>query len=181
MNQKFYIWRQLEERVIFRNRFIGLRNDLVLKPDGQQTEYVVIEGRDFVTIICQTVDNKIILVDSYPYPWQIKTKTSVGGMIDKAEKPEEAAIRETEEETGYKVESITFLGKTRISFLNTVWNYLYFAKVKKNNSEPIDPNEIISVYEFTIEEIHNLIRNGDIIHSSTVNAFLLAKFYNLIG
>ncbi|MFW9988362.1 MAG: NUDIX hydrolase [Candidatus Odinarchaeota archaeon] len=180
MSQQNYKWKQLEERVIFRNRFIGLRNDLVLRPDGQQVEYVVIEGRDFVTIICQTVDNKIILVDAFPYPWQLKTKTTVGGMIDEGEKPEEAAIRETEEETGHKVKNITFLGKTRISFLNTVWNYLYFANVEKNNSKPIDPNEIITVYEFSIDQIHNLIYNGDIIHSSTINAFLLAKFYNLI-
>lgn len=180
MNQKNYIWKQLEERVIFRNRFIGLRNDLVLRPDGQQIEYVVIEGRDFVTVICQTIDGKIILVDAYPYPWQIKTKTTVGGMIDKGEKPEEAAIRETEEETGYKVENITFLGKTKISFLNIVWNYLYFAIVKKNNSKPIDSNEIISVYEFSIEEMHKMINNGDILHSSSLNAFFLAKFNNLI-
>ena len=180
MNQKNYIWKQLKEIVIFRNRYIGLRNDLVLRPDGQKIEYVVIEGRDFVTVICQTKDGKIILVDAYPYPWQMKTKTAVGGMIDKGEKPKEAAIREAEEETGYKVESITFLGKTKISFLNTVWNYLYFAIVKKTNSKPIDSNEIISVYEFSVEKIHKIINNGDIIHSSTINAFLLAKFYNLI-
>ncbi|MEE9377654.1 MAG: NUDIX hydrolase [Candidatus Lokiarchaeia archaeon] len=180
MNQKNYIWKQLEERVIFRNRFIGLRNDLVLRPDGQQIEYVVIEGRDFVTVICQTTESKIILVDAYPYPWQIKTKTAAGGIIDKGETPEEAAIRETEEETGYKVENITFLGKTKISFLNIVWNYLYFAIVKKNNSKPIDSNEIISVNEFFIEEVHKMINNGDILHSSTMNAFFLAKFNNLI-
>ncbi len=64
MTQKKYIWKQLEERVIFRNRFIGLRNDLVLRPDGQQLEYVDFEGRDFVTVICQTIDGKIILVDA---------------------------------------------------------------------------------------------------------------------
>ncbi|MFX1391864.1 MAG: NUDIX domain-containing protein, partial [Promethearchaeota archaeon] len=104
MNQKNYIWKQLAERVIFRNRFIGLRNDLVLRPDGQQIEHIVIEGRDFVTIICQTNNGKIILVDAFPYPWQIKTKTTVGGIIEKDEKPMDAAIRETEEETGYKVE-----------------------------------------------------------------------------
>jgi len=180
MNEKNYIWKQLEERVIFRNRFIGLRNDLVLRPDGQQIEYVVIEGRDFVTVICQTIDGKIILVDAYPYPWQLKTKTTAGGIIDKGETPEEAAIRETEEETGYKVEKITFLGKTKISFLNIAWNYLYFAIVKKNNSKPIDSNEIISVHEFSIEEIQKIINNGDIIHSSSINAFFLARHYNLI-
>ena len=180
MNQKKYIWKQLEERVIFRNRFIGLRNDLVLRPDGQQIEHVVIEGRDFATIICQTTNRKIVLVDSYPYPWQMKTKTAVGGLIENGEKPEEAARRETEEETGYKVENITFLGKIKISFLNTAWNYLYFAIVKKMNSKPIDSNEIISVDEFSLEEVHNMILNGDILHGSTVNAFFLAKFYNLI-
>ncbi len=180
MDQNKYKWKQLEERIIFRNRFIGLRNDLVLRPDGQKVEHIVIEGRDFVTIICQTTEGKIILVDAYPYPWQMKTKTTVGGMIDKGEKPMEAATRETEEETGYKVENISYLGKTKISFLNTVCNYLYFAIVNKNSSKPIDPNEIISVKEFPVEEVDKLIKNNDILHSSTINAFLLAKFYNLI-
>lgn len=174
------MWKQLQERAIFRNRFIGLRNDLVLRPDGQQIEHIVIEGRDFVTIMCQTSNDKIILVDAFPYPWQKKTKTTVGGLIEKDEDPKNAAIRETEEETGYKVENITFLGKVKISFLNIAWNYLYFAIVKKTNSKPIDPNEIISVNEFSIEDVHKMINNGDIIHASTINAFLLAKFYNLI-
>lgn len=116
----------------------------------------------------------------FPYPWQTKTKTTVGGIIEKGENPKEAAIRETEEETGYKVENITYLGKTKISFLNTVWNYLYFAIVKKFNAKPIDPNEIISVYEFSIEEMHKMINNSEIIHSSTLNAFFLAKFHNVI-
>ena len=180
MRKKNFIWQQLEERVIFRNRFIGLRNDLVSRPDGQQIDYVVIEGRDFVTIVCQTVDDKIILMDSYPYPWQIKTKTTVGGLIDDDEKPEEAAIRETEEETGYKVESITYLGKVKISFLNTAWNYLFFAIVKKDNSIQLDQNEIISVFEFSNEEIDNIIKKGEILHGSTLNAFFLAKLHNLI-
>jgi NADH pyrophosphatase NudC (nudix superfamily) len=170
----------LEERVIFRNRFIGLRNDLVLRPNGQQIEHIAIEGRDFVTIICQTAKSNIVLVDAYPYPWQMKTKTAVGGLIENGETPEEAARRETEEETGYHVENITFLGKIKISFLNTAWNYLYFAIVKQSNSIPIDSNEIISVDEFSLEEVHIMIHNGTIFHGSTVNAFFLAKSYNLI-
>jgi ADP-ribose pyrophosphatase len=180
MDQKNYIWKQLEERVVFRNRFIGLRNDLVLRPDGRHIEHVVIEGRNFATVICQTIDGKIILVDTYPYPWQVKTKTTVGGLIEEGEKPEKAAIRETEEETGYTVKNITFLGKIRISFLNIAWNYLYFAIVKKYDSKPIDSNEIITVYELSTDELEKKIKNGEIIHSSTINAFLLAKFYNLI-
>ncbi|MFX1281942.1 MAG: NUDIX hydrolase [Promethearchaeota archaeon] len=89
-------------------------------------------------------------------------------------------MRETEEESGYKVEKITFLGKVKISFLNTAWNYLYYAIVKKVNSKPIDPNEVISVNEFSLEEMHKMINTGEIIHGSTINAFLLAEFYNLI-
>jgi ADP-ribose pyrophosphatase len=180
MNQKKYIWKSLKERPVFRNRFIGLRNDLVIRPDGQEIEHIVIEGRNFATIICQTIHGKFVLVDAFPYPWQKKTKTTVGGLIEKDEQPKDAAIRETEEESGYKVEKITFLGKVKISFLNTAWNYLYYAIVKKVYSNPIDPNEVISVNEFSLEEVHKMINNGEIIHGSTINAFLLAKFYNLI-
>ena len=76
--------------------------------------------------------------------------------------------------------NITFLGKAKISFLNIAWNYLYFAIVRKNNSKPIDSNEVISVYEVSIEEMHKIIKDGEILHSSTMNAFFLAKFLNLI-
>jgi hypothetical protein len=52
--------------------------------------------------------------------------------------------------------------------------------VRRFDAKPIDSNEIISVNEFSIDEIHKMIHNGEILHSSTLNAFFLAIFHNLI-
>ncbi|NHK32749.1 MAG: NUDIX hydrolase [Asgard group archaeon] len=178
---KQHEWLQLQERVIFRNKYIGLRNDLVKRPDGSETEYVVIEGKDFVTIICKTDSGKILLIRCFIYPWNTLTWLAVGGVIDPGETPKQAAKREAEEETGYIVKKVTFLQKCRPTFLNIAWNYVFLAEVEKDNSrKPIDPNEIVSVREFSLSDINQFINDGSIIHSSTLIAILSAKTANLL-
>jgi len=176
-----HTWRQLQERVIFRNKYIGLRNDLVQMPNGKETEYAVVEGKDFVTILCKTNTDSILLVKCFIYPWNIFTWTAVGGVIDPGETPEQAAKREAEEETGYSVKNITFLLKCHPTFLNIAWNYIFYAEVEKNNSKiPIDSNEIINVKEFSKNEILKMIDQNDIIHSSSLLAILRTQTQNLI-
>ena len=175
MNMKKFdsnIWKQLEERVVFSNRYLTLRNDLVRRPDGSETEYLVIEGKNFVTVLCFTQEEKILLVRVYIYPWQMETWTVTGGVIDPGETPDEAAAREAKEETGYKVKELIFLGKSRIPFLNTAQNFIYCAKVEKDTSFE-DPNEIIRVEEFSLEEVQKMINKEEIIHSSSLLAISL--------
>lgn len=176
-----HIWRQLQERVIFRNKYIGLRNDLVQMPDGKETEYAVIEGKDFVTVLCKTNTNKILLVKCFIYPWNTFSWTAVGGVIDRDETPKQAAKREAEEETGYSVKKVTFLQKCHPTFLNIAWNYIFFAEVEDNNSKiPNDPNEIVNVKEFSKNEILKMIEQSEIIHSSSLLAILVTQTQNLI-
>ncbi len=176
-----HTWRQLQERVIFRNKYIGLRNDLVQMPNGKETEYAVVEGKDFVTVLCKTNTKKILLAKCFIYPWNTLTWTAVGGVIDPGETPEQAAIRETEEETGYTVRNVIFLQKCHPTFLNIAWNYIFFAEVERDDSKnPIDPNEIINVKEYTKDEVMRIIEEGEIIHSSSLLAILAAHANNLI-
>lgn len=135
MDSNQHTWRQLQERVIFRNKYIGLRNDLVQMPDGRETEYAVIEGRDFVRVLCKTNMNKILLAKCFIYPWNTLTWTAVGGVIDPGETPEQAAKREAEEETGYSIKKVTLLLKCHPTFLNIAWNYVFFAEVEKDDSK----------------------------------------------
>ena len=174
-------WKQLEERVIFRNKYIGLRNDLVQMPNGKETEYAVVEGKDFVTVLCKTTSNKILLAKCFIYPWNTLTKTAVGGVIEQGETPEQAAKREAEEETGYKIKQVTFLQKCHPTFLNIAWNYIFYAETENLKSTgPEDSNEIIKVQEFSKEEVLTMIEKGEIIHSSSILAIYTSLTKKLI-
>ncbi|MBD3192616.1 MAG: NUDIX domain-containing protein [Candidatus Heimdallarchaeota archaeon] len=174
-------WQQKQERVIFRNKYIGLRNDLVQMPNGRETEYAVIEGRDFVTVLCKTDENKILLVNCFIYPWNTLTWTAVGGIIDAGETPKQTAMREAEEETGYSIKKVSLLQKCHPNFLNIAWNYIFLAEVRKDDSKTIlDPNEIVNVKEFSKAKVMKMIEQEEIIHSSSIIAFTLAQLRNLI-
>lgn len=180
-NSNKHSWQQQQERVIFRNKYIGLRNDLVGIPNGKEIEYAVIEGKDFVTVLCKTEEDKILLANCFIYPWNTLTWTAVGGVIDPEETPKQAAIREAEEETGYSVMKVVFLQKCHPNFLNIAWNYLFLAEVREDHSKTIlDPNEVVKVKEFSKTKVTKMIELGDIIHSSSILAFTTAQVRHLI-
>ena len=52
---------------IYRNRWMTLREDQILRADGSQGIYSVIEKDDFVVIVA-VQDDEIYLVEQYRYP-----------------------------------------------------------------------------------------------------------------
>ncbi|NHJ31905.1 MAG: hypothetical protein FK732_03490, partial [Asgard group archaeon] len=62
-------FKQIEERVVFRNDYIGLRNDLVRYPNGEIDDYAVVESKNFCGTLCITKQKKLVVVKQYRYPW----------------------------------------------------------------------------------------------------------------
>ncbi|MEJ2252242.1 MAG: NUDIX hydrolase [Candidatus Lokiarchaeota archaeon] len=180
MNNKISNWKTVEERTIFKNKFIGLRNDRAQRPDGVIVDYVVVEMHDFATVICQNELGKIVLVHQYRYPWHDISWETPSGLLEEGETPDEAALREVEEESGYKVKDLTFLLKFRPNGITKAFCYLYFANVISGGNQSLDPNEFIEVEEFNPEEIDKLIKKEKIIHGPTITGWLAVKNKNLI-
>ena len=93
--------------------------------------------------------------DLYPGLWD----TAVGGHVSAGEKPEEAVIREAEEELGIKPDKLDFLFKyihendneTEIAMLyKTVYNGPFY----------IDNDEVTEGRFYSVEEIETLIGRG---------------------
>ena len=164
--------KQLEERVVFRNQFIGLRNDLVRFPNGEIGEYAVTESSDFCGTLCITKNKKLVMVKQFRYPWLKSSWEMSSGCIIPGEKPKEAAVREVREETGYRVININPLLEYYPIGNNCSIGYLFFAEVDFSDSS-FDTDEIEQVKEFSLEQFDEMIEKGEIIHGTT----LLAYFY----
>ena len=109
-------WTTLGSRPIYENAWIVVREDRVLRPDGQPGIYGVVHFQHLaIGIVPLTDDGRTILVGQYRYPldqysWEIPEG---GGSIDVD--PLESAKRELREETGLTAERWTYLGEAHLS------------------------------------------------------------------
>ncbi|RLI64375.1 MAG: hypothetical protein DRO88_07450 [Promethearchaeia archaeon] len=166
MDQSKLLWKTHQKKKIFQNKYLGLRNDEVIRPDGESGKYIVIENRDFVDVFCRTPDRKFLMVYQYRYPWQQFSWEPPAGIIepDKDRSPEEAAQREVEEETGYKVVSLEKLAQVHPFAMCAGWAHIFYAEVSPKGHQKLDPGEFLQFEEKTWEEVDQLILRGEFLH-----------------
>jgi len=114
-------WRVRASRVVYVNPWISVREDDVLRPDGQPGIYGVVEFQNYALgIVPVTETGETILVGQWRYPlglysWEIPEG---GGALSRPLL--ESARRELAEETGIQAGQWTDLGPVHLS--NSVTN-----------------------------------------------------------
>lgn len=98
---RFGNWRRLSSRTAYRNPWIRVREDQVIRPDGNRGVYGVVETKGpCVYIVALTPRSEVILTKQYRYPTRRWSWELPGGNSD-GQRPLVAAKRELQEETGY--------------------------------------------------------------------------------
>ncbi len=167
-------WTTLGTRQIYENPWIAVREDRVLRPDGQPGIYGVVHFKNkAVGVLPVDADGHVWLVGQYRYPldaysWEIPEG---GGPED--ESPEETALRELREETGLIAGRLEFLGHSHLS--NSVTDevaYLFRAtELTLGTSEP-EGTERLQVRRFDWPTAWNMLMNGRITDSMSQIALL---------
>ena len=103
-------WRTLSSRTIYRNPWLVLREDRVIRPDGAEGIYSVVEMRPSCGIVAINEDNQIALVGQWRYVHDRYSLEIPTGGSELGETPLDAAKRELLEETGLTAEDWTGLG-----------------------------------------------------------------------
>lgn len=96
----------LSSRNVFKGRILNLRVDTVKTIDGRESTREVVEHAPCIAVIAVDPDNNVLLVRQYRQaPGKELLEIPAGG-IDEGESPEEAVIREMQEETGYRPQRV---------------------------------------------------------------------------
>ena len=96
-------WKVLESKTILQDRWLNLRADDCLTPDGVTiSPYYVMSYPDWVNIVAITPDDRLLLVRQYRHAaGKFFLEIPGGGLDERDIDSEKAARRELEEETGY--------------------------------------------------------------------------------
>jgi len=129
MNIKKGLWTITESKKIYENPWISVKEDKVIRPDGKDGIFGVVEMKPGVSVLPLDNEGNVYLTKEYHYAVERETIEVISGGIDKDEDKEDAAKRELQEETGIVATELVDLGVVD-PFTSVVVspNYLYLAK-----------------------------------------------------
>lgn len=155
---------------IFQAKWVKQQNPI----NKELHRFIRLDSLDWVNIIPLTKDKQVVMIEQYRHGIDEITLEIPGGLIDKMEKPIQAAMRECIEETGFAAEEVPILvgmNHPNPAFLNNRCYSFLWKNVEKKYQQKLDTNEIINIKLIPICEINSLIKSKVISHSLVLNAF----------
>lgn len=174
----------LDSKEIYRNQWMTLKEDQILRANGKKGIYSVVEKNDFVIII-PIQDDDIYVVEQYRYPLKERTIELPQGSweLSPTATPEEIAAGELREETGLLAGKLIHVGYQKLAQgYSTQGYHIYLAKGLVWHGQQLDAEEYgLTVNKIKIDDFLTLILEGKISDATSVTAFLLAKASGLLG
>jgi 8-oxo-dGTP pyrophosphatase MutT (NUDIX family) len=167
-------WTTLSSRRLYENPWISVREDQVLRPDGQPGIYGVVHFKNkAVGVLPVEDDGSIWLVGQYRYPLEAYSWEIPEGGSPESESPEATAHRELREETGLTAGQLELVATTHLS--NSVSDEIgYVFRATRLIHGPDDPegSERIAAHRFTWEDAWAMLQRAEITDSLSVIALL---------
>ncbi|MBB4823823.1 ADP-ribose pyrophosphatase [Sporosarcina luteola] len=168
----------LSSKMVYEGKVISLRLEDVELPDGQVAKRELVKHPGAVAILAITEEGKLVFVQQFRKALERTLVEIPAGKIEPGEHMEHTAIRELEEETGYRANQFEFIQSfaTSPGFADEVI-HLYLAKQLEKVENPAqgDEDEFIDLLECTIEEAEQLVEDGRVFDAKTMYAILYAK------
>lgn len=184
-----------ETKLLSNNWYVLNKVTFNYKKENQPIESHIREVYDRgngAAILLYNSDKKtVILTRQFRLPTYLNgNKTGMmieacAGLLDK-ENPEQAIIRETEEETGYRLTKVqkvleTYMSPGSVTEILYLFVGEYDESLKVSEGGGLDAEqENIEVLEFTFDEAYAMIESGEITDAKTIMLLQHAKIKGLI-
>jgi len=169
-------FKRLSRDLIYEGSIIDYYKDTIQVPNGNVVKWDFIGHKGAAAIVPVTEDGKILMVRQYRNALDRYTLEIPAGGLNPGEDTRIAAIRELEEETGYKSEDVSFLVSiyTTVAFCNEKID-IYVAKNLMPSRQNLDEDEFIDVQAYSVEELLEKIYASEIQDSKTICAIMAYK------
>ncbi|WP_130864050.1 NUDIX domain-containing protein [Bacilliculturomica massiliensis] len=169
-----YEEKTISSEMIYEGKILNLRKDKVTVKDDNTSYREIVEHPGGVGIAAVTENRGLLMVKQFRKTAEEVVLEIPAGTREPGEDPMITGIRELREETGFSAEKFSFLASFYSSIgYSTEMIYLYMAEGLTPGETDFDDNEAIDLYEFPIEELVQMVKDGEIIDGKTITAILL--------
>lgn len=168
------MYKKLGENLVYKGILTELYEDHLELPNGRQVVYDLIRLGDGAAVLPIDDQGRLVLIrqyrnsidrEVYEIPAGLKEPEDVTG--------ETCALRELEEEAGYRAGSLEFVAQAYGSIgACSQKTDIFLAENLTPCERHLDPEEFIEIYHFPLEEALEMIQRKEIIDGKTIIAIL---------
>ena len=178
MSIKKGLWEIVHSKIVYKNPWIQVREDSVIRPDNKEGIFGVVEMKSGVSVLPLDDVGNVYLTKEFHYAVERETIEVISGGIDENEDLLTAAMRELQEETGIQANEWIDLGS--IDPFTTVVkspNHLYLARGLSFSEANPEGTESIKVIKVSLAEAITWVMESKITHGASVAVILKAKAF----
>ena len=176
--QKRGPWQLVSSAIKYKNPWITVREDQVLRPDGKPGIFGVVSMLPGVSVLPVDEEDNVYLVKEYKYGTEKETIEVISGGIESGDNILQTVAKELREETGLEATEIIELGS--IDPFTTVVNspnHLFLAcGLKQGTAEP-EGTELLEVLKVPFAQALQWVEDSAITHGASVAVILKAAKY----
>ncbi len=171
-------WKIKNSEEKYKNPWITVREDQVIRPDGKDGIFGVVEMVAGVSVLPLDDNGFVYLTKEFHYAIEQDSIEVVSGAIDAGENNIEAAKRELQEELGVEADEWIDLGKLN-PFTTVVKSpaTLYLAKGIKFIKANPEGTEKIELIKIKFDEAVKMVMDSEITHGQSCVLILKASEY----
>lgn len=158
----------------YRGSWIRVNAQKLRLPTGEE---IVREMLDFpdIAVVVPIVDNQVVFVRQYRYPLARPILELPAGTVRPGETPEECAIRELTEETGYNCEDVQKLGEIYLCpHVSCETTHVFLATGLRSGARSPELGELIKPINLSFQETKRIVALGEIKDAKTLIGLWLA-------
>ena len=170
-------WTIVQSNEVYRDAWMTVRMDNVLRPDGEPGTYSTVRIKPGVCVIPVADDGICYLTKEFHYAVGRDTIEGISGGIEDGETAEFAAARELEEEVGIvagKLLSLGVVDPLTAAMLSPT--QMFLATDLRFTQTNMESTECIERVEMPFDEVLRMVIENEITHAPSCVAILKAHF-----
>jgi 8-oxo-dGTP pyrophosphatase MutT (NUDIX family) len=172
-------WKIKSSEVKYKNPWIEVREDAVIRPDGTDGIFSVVTQAPGVSTLALDDDGFVYLVTEFRYAVGRDSIETVSGAVDEGESVLDAAKRELQEEAGISADEWTDLGELHpLSSAVFCPQHLFLARklsFHEHNRESVE--QFMEVKKMKFDEAIRMVMENEIFYGPSCVLILKAARY----
>ena len=167
----------VNRKPLFAGKYLFLERLEVKLPDGRGGEREVVRVKDAVAVLPLDVEGNVHLVRQYRAAIDRTLLEVPAGLLDGGESCQTAAVRECEEETGYRCGKLKqLLTYAHAEGYSTGFITLFLGtQLEYTGKMHLDATEFVEPVCMSFHELLRLVRENQIVDSKTILCTLLSE------